>query len=166
MKIIAIVAASENNVIGIDNQMPWHLPNDFKHFKNATMGHIVLMGRNTWLSIGKPLPKRENWIISSQMKVEDEHVRTFTSIEEAIDTARESNADKLFIIGGGQIYKSTFDLIDTIIMTRVHVDLPHGDAHFPSIDPQVWTLVNSETHQKDEKHAYDYTFETWERQSL
>lgn len=164
MKIIAVVAAAQNDVIGIENKMPWHLPDDFKHFKSLTSGHIILMGRNTWESIGeKPLPNRKNWILTSKFSRNDDQVRTFSNIESAISTAQELNADKLFVIGGSQVYNATMDLIDTIVMTRVHTTIEGGDAFFPKIDPNKWVLTANVLNKKDDKHPFDFSFETWEK---
>lgn len=163
MKIISIVAASRNHVIGIDNTMPWHLPDDFKHFKKHTSGHIILMGKNTCLSLGRPLPNRKNWVLTSSLSIPETDVRTFSSIEDAIEAAKQENAEKLFIIGGGQLYQATMELIDMIIMTRVHTVIENGDVFFPEFTTEEWILTSSVFHPKDEKHLYDFTFETWER---
>lgn len=163
MKIIAIVAASRNHVIGINNTMPWHLPDDFKHFKAHTSGHIILMGKNTWLSLGRPLPNRKNWIISSSLSIQEDTVRVFSSIPDAIKAAKQEQAEKLFIIGGGQIYKATMDIIDTIILTKIHADIENGEVFFPQFSTDEWTLTSNVFHPKDEKHLYDFSFETWER---
>jgi len=164
MKLISVVAASQNNVIGVNNQMPWHLPDDFKHFKQLTIGHTIVMGRNTWISIGeKPLPQRQNWIISSQLNIDEGPVKTFSSWDAVLQESENLGLEKLFIIGGGQLYKSTIDIIDAIIMTRVHVNIESGDAFFPAIDMHQFTLTANIYHPKDERHAYDFSFETWER---
>lgn len=165
MKICAIVAASENNVIGIANDMPWRLPEDFKFFKNTTMHHPMLMGSNTWRSLGKkPLPGRLHLIVSRKLKIDEEMVKTFEQIDSAIDFARALPSEKLFIIGGGSIYEQTLPLCDEVLLTRVHTQVEDGEVYFPELDQEVWQLSDSRYHPKDERHAYSFTFERWTRQ--
>lgn len=159
-KITIIVAAAENNAIGKNNQMPWHLPNDFKYFKKNTLAHSVVMGRKTFESIGKPLPERRNIILTRDMNFTHEEVDVANSINEVLNYCRDER--EIFIIGGAEIYKQTLPLADKILLTRVHTTVD-GDAYFPELLDHEWKLVSAEKHEKDEKHAFDYTFEVYER---
>lgn len=159
-KITIIVAAAENNAIGKNNQMPWHLPNDFKYFKKNTLAHSVVMGRKTFESIGKPLPERRNIILTRDMNFTHEEVDVANSINEVLNYCRDER--EIFIIGGAEIYKQTLPLADKILLTRVHTTVD-GDAYFPELLNHEWKLVRAEKHEKDEKHAFDYTFEVYER---
>ncbi|OJU76322.1 MAG: hypothetical protein BGO09_15380 [Bacteroidetes bacterium 47-18] len=165
MKIYGIVAASENNVVGVGQNIPWHLPDDFKYFKAITLDHYILMGKNTWLTFVKPLPRRKHIVVSKTLQPSDlsKDVRLFSDISEAIRELEAENVPELFIIGGGKIYEQTFDLMDRVYITRVHTTIDNGTAFFPKINPKHWTLIESEPHTKDAKHQYDYTFEVWER---
>ena len=159
-KITLIVAAAKNNAIGKDNQMLWHLPNDFKYFKKNTLEHSVVMGRKTFDSIGKPLPERRNIILTRDMNYSHEEVDVANSVQEVLNYCRDER--EIFIIGGADIYKQTLPLADKILLTRVHTTID-GDAYFPALLDHEWKLVSAEKHEKDEKHAFDYTFEVYER---
>jgi len=159
-KITLIVAAAENNAIGKNNKMLWHLPNDFKYFKKNTLEHSVVMGRKTFDSIGKPLPERRNIILTRDMNYSHEEVDVANSVQEVLNYCRDER--EIFIIGGADIYKQTLPLADKILLTRVHTTID-GDAYFPALLDHEWKLVNAEKHEKDEKHAFDYTFEVYER---
>ena len=159
-KITLIVAAAENNAIGKDNQMLWHLPNDFKYFKKNTLEHSVVMGRKTFVSIGKPLPERRNIILTRDMNYSHEEVDVANSVQEVLNYCRDER--EIFIIGGAEIYKQTLPLADKILLTRVHTTID-GDAYFPELLDHEWKLISAEKHEKDEKHAFDYTFEVYER---
>jgi len=159
-KITLIVAAAENNAIGKDNQMLWHLPNDFKYFKKNTLEHSVVMGRKTFVSIGKPLPERRNIILTRDMNYSHEDVDVANSVQEVLNYCRDER--EIFIIGGAEIYKQTLPLADKILLTRVHTTID-GDAYFPALLDHEWKLVSAEKHENDEKHAFDYTFEVYER---
>ncbi len=157
-----IVAASVNNAIGKSNQMLWHLPEDFKFFKNATWGLPIIMGRKTFESIGKALPGRTNIVITSNAALQIAEVHTVTSIDEAIKLAESTNAKEIFITGGGEIYKQTMPIADKIYITRVNTHIV-GDAFFPEIDENIWTC-NYEMYVKaDEKNIFDMSFQTWVR---
>jgi dihydrofolate reductase len=159
-KITLIVAATENNAIGKNNQMLWHLPNDFKYFKKNTLQHSVVMGRKTFVSIGKPLPERRNIILTRDMNYSHEEVDVANSVQEVLNYCRDER--EIFIIGGAEIYKQTLPLADKILLTRVHTTID-GDAYFPELLDHEWQLVSTEKHEKNEKHAFDYTFEVYER---
>ena len=159
-KITLIVAAAENNAIGKNNQMLWHLPNDFKYFKKNTLEHSVVMGRKTFVSIGKPLPDRRNIILTRDINYSHEEVDVANSVQEVLNYCRDER--EIFIIGGAEIYKQTLPLGDKVLLTRVHTSID-GDAYFPELLDHEWKLVSAEKHEKDEKHAFDYTFEVYER---
>ena len=156
-----IVAKASNNVIGDNNNLIWHLPNDLKHFKNLTTNHPIVMGRKTYKSLGRPLPNRTNIIITRDTNFEDEKVVITHSLEAAIDKAKEINPD-YFIIGGGEIYKQSMLLADELYITEVHHEFD-GDTFFPEIDEETFEEVQRENHVKDEKHPYSYSFVTYKR---
>jgi dihydrofolate reductase len=160
--ISLVVAAAENNAIGKNNQLLWHLPNDLKFFKNTTWAGVVIMGRKTFESVNKPLPGRLNIVVTSNTEWKYESVKTAKSLQQAIDIATAENFKKIFIIGGGEIYKQSMPIADTIYITRVHTSI-EGDTYFPEINEAEWKLIDKDDFSKDEKHAYDYSFEKWER---
>jgi dihydrofolate reductase len=160
--ISLIVATSLNNAIGKANAMLWHLPEDFKFFKNTTWGMPIIMGRKTFESIGKALPGRTNIIITSNKDWQAEGTVTATSLEEAIQFAKETNAKEIFITGGGEIYKQSMPIADKIYRTLVHTEID-GDTFFPEIDEMVWGKVFEKNVTSDEKNNFDMTFQTWQR---
>lgn len=154
-----IAAASENNALGKDNNLVWHLPNDFKRFKALTSGHYIVMGRKTFESFPKPLPNRTHVIITRQNDYEvPEGCLVVNSLSKAIEVCPEN--EEVFIIGGGQIYKQSIDIADKIELTRVHTTV-EADAFFPEIDEDIWEIIQSEYHPKDEKHQFDFTYLTF-----
>lgn len=154
-----IAAAAENNALGKDNQLVWHLPDDFKRFKSLTSGHYIIMGRKTFESFPKPLPNRTHVIITRQANYEvPEGCVVVSNLQEAIAFCPKE--EEVFVIGGGQIYQQAIDLVDKIDLTRVHTSV-EADAFFPEINTQKWELVFEEFHSKDEKHKYDFTFLTY-----
>ena len=163
MIISLIVAAAENNVIGKNNQLLWHLPRDLKFFKNTTWGMAVAMGRKTFESIGsKPLPGRMNIIITRQPGWNAEGVSVVSSVDGAAALAADLDYKELFVIGGGQIFMVAFDRAEKIYMTRVHADVD-GDSFFPVIDKNDWNLVSNIDNPADDKHAYAFSFQLWKR---
>ncbi len=156
-----IVAASENNAIGKNNQMLWHLPNDFKYFKSQTMDHSIVMGRKTFESIGKPLPGRRNIVITRQATFVAEDVDVANSLQDVFSYCRDEY--EVFIIGGAQIYEQALPFASKVLLTRVHATIEDADAYFPALPADDWELVSAEPHRKDEKHQYDYTFEVYNR---
>lgn len=158
--IIMIAAASENNALGKNNQLVWHLPNDFKRFKTLTSGHHIIMGRKTFESFPKPLPNRTHIVISRQKNYNSEGCIVASSMEKAIEICPADAP--IFIIGGGEIYKIGISFSDKIELTRVHHNF-EADAFFPEIDSTEWKLVLSEFNAKDDKHQFDYTYETYIR---
>lgn len=160
MIISIIVAAAENNVIGKDNDLIWHLPADMKFFKEKTMGHHVLMGRKNYESIPekwRPLPNRENIVVTRQDKENEEHVHYVHSINEGVELARKNGENELFIIGGGEIYKQAMNLVDRIYLTRIHHSF-EGDTLFPEVDDSMFEVESEEFRQADENNAYDMTY--------
>lgn len=162
MTISLVVAASENNAIGKNNQLIWHLPNDLKFFKNTTWGFPVIMGRKSFESVNKPLPGRTNIVITTNPDWKAETVIVVNNLKDAIQKAAETNSKQIFIIGGGEIYKQSMDIADSIYITRVHANL-EGDTFFPVIDTSKWKLTSHQDFEADEKHAYSYSFQIWEK---
>ncbi|MFT3683093.1 MAG: dihydrofolate reductase [Ferruginibacter sp.] len=160
MTISLLVAAAENNAIGKNNQLLWHLPNDMKFFKNTTWGMPVIMGRKTFESVGKPLPGRTNIVITRQADWQADNVVTATGITDAIKKAAATNAKEAFVIGGGEIYKEAMHLASIIYLTRVHAAF-NGDTFFPAIHENEWELVSNDDFEADEKHQYAYSFQKW-----
>ncbi len=156
--IKTIVAVSSNNVIGKDNDLLWHLPDDFKRFKELTTGHYIVMGRKTFESFPKPLPNRTHVIITRQAGYKKEGCIVVSSLEKAFQVIPDN--EDTYIIGGGEIYKQSIDIIDVLEITRVHANF-EGDTYFPEINEKDWLLVSEVYHPKDEKHAYDFTFQTF-----
>jgi len=155
MKISLLVAMSENNVIGKDNQLIWHLPEDLKLFKRLTMGHHMIMGRKTFESIGKLLPGRTTIIITRDKSYTHPGSLIAYSLDEALDLAK--NDDEVFIIGGGQIFKESLDIADKIYLTQIYHHF-EGDVYFPEIDFSKWKRIKREDHEPDEKNPYFYSF--------
>jgi dihydrofolate reductase len=166
MIISIVVAASEDNAIGKDNQLLWKLPNDMKFFKNLTWGMPVVMGRKTFESIGsKALPGRLNIVLTRQINLYNgvAGVVSVNDFNQAIQLAVNQGYKELFVIGGSELYHQTFAVADKIYLTRVHSTFPGADTHIDEIDVNKFELISSEKMCKDEKHAVDYSFETWQR---
>ena len=155
-----IAAVAENNALGKNNDLIWHLPNDFKRFKSLTTNHHIIMGRKTFESFPKPLPNRVHVVITRQKDYNPEGCIVVDSIEKALAICPE-NEDS-YVIGGGEIYNLALPYTDIIEITKVHHTF-EADAFFPKINKNVWQLVESEENFKDEKHLYDYTYETYIR---
>ncbi len=162
MIISLVVAASENNAIGKNNQLLWRLPNDLKFFKNTTWGMPVIMGRKTFESVNKPLPGRTNIVITRQAGWNAAGVMVATDLQDALKKADETNCKEAFIIGGGEIYKWAMSIADKIYLTKVHTQL-EADTFFPVINEEEWELVSNEDFEKDEKHQYAYSFQQWKK---
>lgn len=162
MKLSLIVAASINYAIGKDNRLLWSLPNDMKFFKNTTWAMPVLMGRKTWESLGKPLAGRLNIVITRQDGWQQQGVAAAASLTQAIAIAEAEGYKECFVIGGGEIYKETLPLADTVYLTRVETIID-GDTFFPALDEKEWALKESNAFPADERHAFAYRFETWKR---
>jgi len=160
-KLTIIVAAAENDAIGLGNKLIWHLSDDLKRFKNLTNGHHIIMGRKTFESFPKPLPNRTHVVISRQQDYKvPSGVILVNSLEDAIDAAK--NDAQPFIIGGGEIYKQAMHLADKIELTRVHESF-EADTFFPKIDTSVWKETANTFHTKDANHEYEFSFLSYER---
>ena len=159
--ITLVVAMGLNREIGVDNQLPWHLPKDLKHFKEITSGHPIIMGRKTYESIGKPLPNRTNIVISRKKHWFEEGILIVGSIKEAIKFGQKIDED-IFIIGGGNIFEQTMDIADKLEVTEIKTNI-EADTFFPKIDPKIWTKTDEICHEKDEKNNFDFCFQTFQR---
>jgi dihydrofolate reductase len=155
---ILIAATSQNNALGKDNKIIWHLPDDFKRFKELTSGHHIIMGRKTFESFPKPLPNRTHVVITRQKNFNPEGCIVVNSIEEAFEICPKN--EDVFLIGGAEIYKLGLPFTDKIELTFINETF-EADAFFPEIDFSEWKLTNEEFHAKDEKHAYDFSFQTY-----
>ena len=161
-ELTIIVAAGENNAIGKDNDLIWHLSDDLKRFKKLTNGHHIIMGRKTFESFPKPLPNRTHIVITRQTDYKaPEGVIIVNSLTDAIDASK--NDSNPFVIGGGEIYKQALPLIDKIEITRVHSSFDDADTFFPEIDTTLWSETNRTTNDADEKHAHAFSFITYIR---
>lgn len=158
--ISLIVAMDLKRTIGVDNQLPWHLPADLQYFKKVTSGHTIVMGRRTYESIGKPLPNRKNLILSTQSDFFAPGCEVYPSIPELMKTVDPD--EELFVIGGAGIFQAFLPIADRLYITLIdHVFA--GDTFFPEIEEATWQLVSSEQGIKDEKNPYDYRYTVWER---
>ena len=156
-----IVAVSENNVIGKDNDLIWHLKTDLKRFKALTSGHCIILGRKTFESFPKPLPNRTHIVITRQHNYKaPEGVIVVNALEDAIKKAKHDS--KPFIIGGGEIYKQALNVVDTIELTRVHHNF-EGDTFFPILSETIWEETTRIFHEKDDLHKFDFSFITYKR---
>ena len=160
-ELTIIAAAAENNAIGKDNNLIWHLSDDLKHFKNLTNGHHIIMGRKTFESFSKPLPNRTHVVITRQDNYQvPEGVIVVASLSDAINIAQ--NDSQPFIVGGGEIYKQAMAVADKIELTRVHENFD-GDTFFPEIDSEIWKESAKSYHEKDNEHKYAFSFLTYKR---
>lgn len=158
--VTIIAAAGENNALGKDNGLVWHLPDDFKRFKKLTTGHHIIMGRKTFESFPQPLPDRTHVVITRRDNFKKEGIVTVHSLERAIDISKGDS--EAFVIGGGEIYKMAMQVADKIELTRIHGTF-EADTFFPEINEEYWELKKEEFHEKDEKHKYAFTYLTYIR---
>jgi len=161
MTISIIVAASLNNCIGKANQLPWHISNDLKYFKKLTTNHCIIMGRNTFDSIGKALPNRVNIVVSKNEKLNIEGVVVRQNLDDAIAYCEQWKHQEIFIIGGATIYQQMIEKANKIYLTRVATTIENGDAFFPELQAKEWSLQSATRHEKDEKNEFDHIFETY-----
>ena len=158
--VTIIAAVGRNRALGKNNDLIWHIPADLRRFKSLTRGHHVIMGRKTFESLGRPLPKRTNIIISRNPDYKAEGCIVVDSLERALE---EAQADpNPFILGGGEIYRQALPLADLMDLTLVHEDF-EADAFFPEFDPESWVVISREDHKKDEENPYDYSFVRYEK---
>jgi len=166
MRISLVVAVARNGVIGARNELPWSLPSDLKRFKQLTLHHPVIMGRRTYDSIGKPLPERDNIVVTRREIVDHPEVHTVNSIEEAIALAerfaKRRRKDEIMVIGGGQIYEQVRPKATRIYLTRVHMDV-EGDTFFADPDPSRWAEVERKEVLAGPKDSSDFTMITLDR---
>ena len=158
--ISLIVAVSENMVIGKDNKLAWHLPDDMNYFSNMTKGHSIIMGRKNWESIPKkyrPLPERKNIVVTRNNKFEDKGAIIVNSIEKAVKKARTFDEEEIFIIGGGEIYKLGFAYVDKLYITEIYANID-GNTYFPKWNKENWKVISRISHPKDEKHEFDFDY--------
>jgi dihydrofolate reductase len=160
--ITLIVAVSDNGVIGRENALPWHLPEDLKRFKRLTMGKPMIMGRKTFESIGKPLPGRLNIVVTRDTNYRREGVSVVHGVDEAIAAA--AGAPELMVIGGSELFRQFLPRAGRVHLTRVHAQV-EGDVTWPPLDTRSWEVVEKEQHAADERHAWPMTFEVWEKRS-
>lgn len=159
-RIVLVVAVADNGVIGKGNQLPWHLPDDLKHFKAVTLGKPIIMGRKTYESIGRPLPGRHNIVLSRSSGFAPAGVTVVADLAAAIRAA--GPVPEVCIVGGAALYREALPLADEIQRTRVHAAVD-GDAFFAALDPSEWQVATAEPHSADERHAHAMTFETLRR---
>ena len=172
-RVSLIVAHDENRLIGANGDLPWRLPNDLKQFRRLTLNKVILMGRKTWDSLGKPLDQRDNWVLTRDASFSAEGARVFNNVEDAIAAHQSEMSGELMVIGGGEIYKQALPFASRIYLTKVETHA-EGDAWFPEIDQEQWMLTNSEKLARetldeiarDERHTYAYSFLVLDRTAL
>ncbi|MGH1435591.1 MAG: dihydrofolate reductase [Lewinella sp.] len=162
MIVSAIVAAAQNNVIGDGNDIPWRISSDLKYFKRTTLDHHVIMGRKTFASMGRPLPKRTNVVLTRDLMFTATGILVAHSIEEALTIAYDNDETEVFIIGGGEIYQQSMHYVDKVYLTRVSAE-PKGEVVFPDLPAAEWELISSEPHQAGERDEHDFVFEVYTR---
>lgn len=163
MIVSLIVAASDNNVIGKDNWMPWDLPAELAYFRNVTRGHTVIMGRKTYDAVGRPMPNRHNIIVSRNKDLEIPGVDVVGSVEEALELAKKDSMDEVFVIGGEQIYRLAMPYADRIYLSRVHTTIEGGEAFFPEFDESQWMVTRNDRFEPDAENNLPYTIMVYER---
>ena len=166
MIISHLVALSNNYVIGVNNDLPWKLKKDLRHFSAYTQNKVIVMGRKTYESIGRPLPNRKNIVISSTLSSTNE-IQIVNSLEQAISEAtywnKENNlVEEVVLIGGGYIFKESMNLVNKLVLTRVNCDID-GDVFYPRLDFTEWSMISNESFKKDEENEYDFLVETYIR---
>ncbi|HRP24686.1 MAG TPA: dihydrofolate reductase [Thauera sp.] len=159
-EIVIVAALARNGVIGRDNGLPWRLKADLQHFRALTMGHPILMGRNTWESLGRPLPGRRNLVVTRDTTFKADGAEVFTDPEAAIAAA--ADAERLFVIGGAQLYKTLFPRAERLVLTEVWADV-EGDAHFPMFDRSDFVEERRDVRTADADNEYDYDFVEYRR---
>ena len=162
MEKYIIVAISDNNAIGKDNDLLWHISADMKFFRRQTLGAPVIMGRKTFESIGRALPGRVNIVISRGFDT-GEDVEVVGSLEDAFRLAESTNLEKCFVMGGGQIYAQALDMADRLIVTHVHTIIEEADTFFPPIDPSIWAVAQRSELFTDEESGYTFEFVEYEK---
>ena len=166
MIVSIIVAKATNNAIGLKGDLPWHLPADLKHFKKTTKGHHVIMGRKTFETLQNPLPGRIHLVITSNRNysVPKGH-RVVHSLEEAIAIGKEKGLEKIFILGGAEIYKLALPYCDEMIITEIEA-MPEADTYFPDYDKEDWMICHKSSHSKDENNPFNFAIVTYKRKAV
>lgn len=162
-----VVAVAENGVIGRDGDLPWRLPDELKYFKRLTVGHTLIMGRRTFESIGRPLPRRRTLVLTRDPDWQAEGVESFADLPAAVDAATDDAAaddHRIFVVGGSSVYAAALPRTDHLFWTRIHAEVD-GDTRFPAVDWDAWRLVGSERHGADERHAFAFTMEHYARKA-
>lgn len=165
MKISLIAALDKNKVIGKNNDLPWHLPDDMKYFMQTTMGHPVIMGRKNFDSIPpkfRPLPGRTNIVLTRRKEFSSPGILVSHTAEEALETARKENSEELFIIGGAEIYRLFLGAADYLYLTQIDAEV-HGDTFFPEFSPGEWKEIKRTHHEADQRHKFAFDFVIFER---
>ena len=162
MTVSLVVAAANNNVIGSGGDLPWHLPDDLRSFKRITTGKPIIMGRKTHESIGRALPDRRNIVLTRDVSYRAPGCLVADSVQEALVLAGDT--DEVMVIGGGEIYRAFLSVAQRIYLTRVDTNI-EGDTEFPTLDPEEWTLVSSDSHAADSEHAFAFDVTVYERSS-
>ncbi len=166
IKVSLVVAVAENGVIGKENGLPWRLPEDLKYFKRITMGHPIVMGRLTYESIGRPLPGRQNIVVTRQKDWSAEGVEVVHSLPEALsagkDAAKDAGLEQVMLIGGAELYRQAIDQAHRLYLTEVHSPV-EGDAYFPEFDREKWREMSRERYSADASNPYSYSFVLLER---
>ncbi len=162
MTVSAIVAVAKNNVMGRDNDIPWYLPADLKYFKKTTLNRHIIMGRKTFQSIGRPLPKRTNIVVTRQPYFIATGIITAHSVDQALEMAYDNGEEEVFIIGGAQIYEATMQYWDRLYLTQVDLTVD-GDTFFPEVDFSEWKQIINDPHEPDEKNEHPFTFKIFEK---
>ncbi len=159
-RISLIWAMSDNGVIGRANTLPWHMPADLSHFRRITTGHLIVMGRKNYESIGKPLPQRTNIILTRDPSYRAPGCVVVHTLDEALEQTQ--NADEIFVIGGADIYRQFLPKADRLYLTQIHAHID-GDTFFPDYNPSLWHEIGRENHRADQKNPYPYSFFTLEK---
>ena len=162
MRITLIAAMSANRVIGRGNALPWHLPADLARFRRRTEGHVVIMGRRTFDSVGQPLPNRRSIVVTRRHDYHPPGAEIAHSLQEAIQRGRETESQEIFILGGAEIYALALPDVDRLELTIVHAEV-EGDTFFPECDLTEWRLIEDERHEADDRHAHAFSFRIYER---
>lgn len=165
MIVSLIIAATKKGVIGKDGKIPWRLPDDAKYFRRITMGHPIITGRKNFEDMGV-LPGRHTIVVTHRTDWTHENCVVAHSIEEALERAREMQAEEVFVVGGGEIYRESLPLVERVYLTRIHDHGEvEGDVFFPELHPDEWREVKREEHPSDKKHRYPFTFLVYERKT-
>jgi len=165
MEIAMIAAVAANGVIGKDNDLVWSLPDDMRYFMNTTKDYFIILGRKNYESLPpkfRPLPNRTNIVITRQPAFKLDNAFVVNSLEESISLCKQKKQDKVFVIGGGQIYKQAFPIADTLYITEINQEF-EGDTFFPEYDKNEWVEVSREHHPVDDKHKYSFDFVIYKR---